>query len=127
MKTVTMILVLLLAGLAHADSLSVTNTAFGTGIEDHTITGVDTTFSRSVGRLYFWALIADAGAGDTVYHCWIIRNWVAQRIAIPVQGKRFRTHSVKTLDEQMTGRWIVKVEDRHGRVLSADSVTVRPD
>jgi hypothetical protein len=131
MKSVTMILcwvaLLGLSAVAHADSLSVANTAFGTGIENHEVVGVDTSFSKSIGRLYFWALIADAKPGDTVYHSWSIRGWTSQRLAIPVQGYRFRTHSFKTLGDKMTGRWVVQVEDRAGRVLSADSVTVRAD
>jgi hypothetical protein len=121
----TLTLLTCLPRAAHADSLSVTNTAFGVGIEDHAVTGVDTSFSQTVGRLYFWALVANAHPGDTVYHVWSIRGWTSQRICIPVQGYRFRTHSVKTLGEKMAGRWSVHVEDKQGHLLAADSVTVR--
>ena len=128
MKRATLILTLALISStqqpAYADSLSVINSAFGTGIENHTVIGVDTSFSQSVGKLYFWALIGDAKPGDTVYHVWSIRGWTSQRIRIPVQGYRFRTHSVKTLGDKMAGRWAVHVEDKEGRVLAADSVTV---
>lgn len=131
MKSATQILILALTmsshTLAHADSLSVTNTAFGTGIENHTVTGVDTSFSQGVGRLYFWALVSNATPGDTIYHVWTIRNWTSQRIGIPVNGSGFRTHSVKTLSNKMVGRWTVQVEDKSGHVLSTDSVTVRAD
>ena len=46
------------APFAHADSLHVIKMAFGTGVENHTITGVDTSFSTDVGRLYFWSVTA---------------------------------------------------------------------
>lgn len=128
MKSATLILTLALISIlprpAHADSLSVTNTAFGTGIENHTVIGVDTSFSQSVGRLYFWALVAHATPGDTVYHVWTLRGWTSQRIGIAVQGTLFRTHTVKTLGDKMAGRWAVQVEDKSGHVLAADSVTV---
>lgn len=125
--TLTLTFLIVAAAPAHADSLSVSNTAFGTGIENHMVTGVDSAFSQSIGRLYFWALIANAAPGDTVFHSWSIRGWVSQRIAVPVQGHLFRTHSFKTLGEKMTGRWAVHVEDQEGRMLAADTVTVRAD
>lgn len=124
---VTFALVLALAGAAHADSLSVTNIAFGTGIENHALTGVDTSFSIAIGKLYCWTLVADAGAGDTVFHTWIIKGYAAQRVPLLVNGYRYRTHSFKTLGEKMAGRWIVQVTDKNGRLLAEDSVTVRPD
>jgi hypothetical protein len=125
--TLTLMLLSLAAAPVQADSLSVTNTAFGTGIENHMVTGVDTAFTQSIGRLYFWALVANAEPGDTVYHTWSIRGWVSQRIAVPVQGYLFRTHTFKTLGDKMTGRWAVHVEDNHGQLLAADTVTVRGD
>ena len=128
MKSATLILTLALFAIsyvpARAGSLEVTNTAFGTGIENHTVIGVDTSFSQSVGRLYFWALIANANPGDTIYHVWTLRGWTSQRIGIAVQGHLFRTHTMKTLGDKMAGRWAVQVEDKAGRVLALDSVTV---
>lgn len=125
-SAVTFLLMLTLAGAAHADSLSVANIAFGTGIENHALTGVDTSFSLSIGRLYCWTWVADAGAGDTIFHTWIIKDYESQRIALPVKGWRYRTHSFKTLNEKSAGTWTVKVTDTSGRLLAVDSVTVRP-
>jgi hypothetical protein len=128
MKSAVMLaLVLVLAGAAHADSLSVTNIAFGTGIENHALTGVDTSFTLGIGKLFCWTLVADAGAGDTIFHTWIIRGYTAQRVPLPVNGYRYRTHSFKTLGEKMTGTWVVQVTDRNGRLLATDSVTIRPN
>lgn len=126
-KAILVVWVLALATVAQADSLSVTNIAFGTGIENHALTGVDTTFSKSIGRLYCWTLVADAGAGDTIYHTWSIRGYISQRVPLPVKGYRYRTHSFKTLGEKTTGRWKVEVTDSNGRILAADSVYVRAD
>ena len=123
---IILVCVLGFSAAAHADSLSVTNIAFGTGIENHALIGVDTSFSAAIGRLYCWTLVADAGAGDTIYHTWTIRGYVAQRVALPVRGYRFRTHSFKTLGEKLSGIWKVEVTDRNGRLLAADSVTVLP-
>ena len=127
MKRISLVLCMVLAwsAAASADSLKVTEIAFGTGIENHAVTGVDTSFSMDAGRLYCWCVVRNAGEGDTLFHVWTLNGTEVQRVALPVKGGRYRTNSFKTLFEGMAGNWEVEAIDRAGNVLATDSVTVR--
>lgn len=122
--------VVLLAGIsappAHADSLTVVKMAFGTGIENLMITGVDTSFSADCGRLYFWSVTAGPVTPDTIYHTWYRNGGKIQSKAIQVQGSFYRAHTFKTITPKLAGTWKVAVTDGAGNVLAADSATVRP-
>jgi len=109
---------------ASADSLSITDLAFGTGIENRAVTGVDTVFTLDQGRVYCWTVVTGAGAGDTVLHTWYLGDRQVQQIALAVRGARWRTHSYKTLDSDMAGTWRVEVTDRSGRKLADGAITV---
>lgn len=112
--------------LAHADSTRVVKMAFGTGIDNHTITGVDTTFPADCGRLYFWTVTAGPMEADTIFHTWFRNGYQIQRTAIEVRGSFYRAHTFKTINARLAGSWEVTVSDRTGRLLAADSTTVRP-
>ena len=99
--------------------------AFGTGIESHTITGVDTSFSADCGRLYFWTVTAGPMQIDTIFHTWYRNGREIQKTAIEVQGSFYRSHTYKTVNTRLAGSWKVKVSDAAGRVLAQDSATVR--
>ena len=117
-------LITLAATSAHADSLSVSDMAFGTGIESRHITGVDTAFSVDAGRIYCWTVITNAAAGDTIYHTWTLGDRAVQRIPLWVEGRRYRTHTYKSLSKAMAGTWTVEVTDRDGNMLAKESVVV---
>jgi hypothetical protein len=121
----TVLLVCISAPFAHADSLHVVKMAFGTGIENHTITGVDTSFSAEVGRLYFWSVTAGPMTPDTIYHTWYRNGREYQQTAIEVRGTFYRAHTFKTITPKLAGTWKVTVSDAAGNVLAADSATVR--
>jgi hypothetical protein len=125
MKRLTFVaLLLLFASSAQADSLTITDIAFGTGIENHAITGVDTVFNVDVGRVYCWTVTTGAGAGDSVFHTWILGERAVQRVPLRVEGARYRTHTFKTMSKAMAGRWTVEVTDRNGTMLAKGSVVV---
>jgi hypothetical protein len=111
--------------LVLADSLAVTGMVFGTGIEDHVVTGVDTVFRVDQGRIYCWTSVSGGGTGDTVFHAWSRDGKVVQRIPLHVEGRRYRTYSYKSLSPDLAGVWQVRVTDREGRRLAEDSVVVR--
>lgn len=119
-------LVAVLPALAWADSTRVLKMAFGTGVENHTITGVDTSFSVDCGKLYFWTVTAGPMEADTIFHTWYRNGWEVQKTAIEVRGTFYRSHTYKTLSDKLSGSWKVTVSDAGGRVLAADSATVRP-
>jgi len=110
---------------AHADSLHVVKMAFGTGIENHTITGVDTSFAADCGRLYFWTVTAGPMRTDTIFHTWYRNGHEIQKTAIEVQGSFYRSHTYKTVNARLAGSWKVEVSDAAGKVLALDSATVR--
>jgi hypothetical protein len=125
MKRLTFVALLLLAASsAHADSLTVTDMAFGTGIENHAITGVDNAFTVDVGRVYCWTVTVGAGEGDTIFHTWILGDHAVQRVPLRVEGARYRTYTFKTMSKAMVGTWTVEVTDRNGTMLAKDSVVV---
>ena len=109
---------------ASADSLSVTDMAFGTGIESRAVVGVDTAFTIDQGRVYCWTVVTGAGAGDTIYHTWYKGESLVQKVALGVRGARWRTYSYKTLGEGLAGAWRVEVTDRGDRMLAEGTITV---
>ena len=88
---------------AFADSLSVTNLAFGTGIENRAITGVDTVFTVDQGRLYCWTVVETAGAGDTIYHLWSHNGRAVQKISLAVRGMLRRGVTPDGVREELGG------------------------
>jgi len=125
MKTfITLAAICTLAATAAAEPLSIGNIAFGTGIENHAVTGVDTTFTLDAGRIYCWTVVQNAGAADTTYHTWTLDGAFIQKVPLAVRGARYRTNSYKTLLESNTGTWTVEVTDQQGNRLAIDSVTV---
>jgi len=123
-KLILIALVVALAPAAYADSLSIGNIAFGTGIENHAITGVDTTFPSSCGRLYCWTLALDAVGTDTIYHVWTHEGVFVQKVPLVVRGYRYRTNSYKTITPGLEGVWTVEVLDNAGNRLAIDSASV---
>jgi hypothetical protein len=111
--------------LLLADSLTVANIAFGTGIQDKAITGVDTVFDMAVERIYCWTVVRHAAQNDTIYHTWYLDDREIQKVPLPVKGFHYRTHSYKTLWGKMSGVWTVEVSDRTGNLLARESVEVR--
>jgi hypothetical protein len=122
---VTILLAALLPARAQADAARVVKMAFGTGIENHTITGVDTSFSADCGRLYFWTVTAGPMEADTIFHTWSLNGREIQKLPILVRGHFYRSHSYKTVSATLSGSWKVAVSDAKGNLLAADSATVR--
>jgi hypothetical protein len=111
--------------LLLADSLTVSDMAFGTGIQDKAVTGVDTVFDVTVERIYCWNVVRHAAANDTIYHTWYLNGNEIQKVPLPVKGFRYRTHSFKSLWGSLSGVWTVKVTDLAGNLLAEESVDVR--
>jgi hypothetical protein len=111
--------------LILADSLAVSDIAFGTGIQDKAVTGVDTVFDVTQERIYCWNVVRHAAANDTIYHTWYLDGKEIQKVPLPVEGFRYRTHSYKSLWGKLSGEWTVEVTDRAGNLLAKESVEVR--
>ena len=111
--------------LLLADSLTVSDIAFGTGIQDKAVTGVDTVFDVTQDRIYCWNVVRHAAANDTIYHTWFLNDKEIQKVPLPVQGFRYRTHSYKSLWGNLSGVWTVEVTDLAGNLLAKESIEVR--
>jgi hypothetical protein len=106
-------------------SLEVNEILLGTGLENKEVTGVDTTFSAEVGRIYCWTKITGATSETQITHHWYFEDKEAAKIDITVKYPSYRCWSIKTIYLEMKGNWKVDIEDAGGKLLSSISFTVK--
>jgi hypothetical protein len=68
-------------------------------------------------RLCCFSEIGGAAAADTVYHAWYWGDREMARVALRVQGARWRTWSSKRIIDEWRGDWRVDIVDRDDFVL----------
>jgi len=106
-------------------SLEVKEILLGTGLENKEVTGVDTTFSADVGKIYCWTKITGATSETQITHHWYFEDKEAAKIDITVKYPSYRCWSIKTIYPEMKGNWKVDIEDSAGKLLSSMSFTVK--
>ena len=106
-------------------NLEVTEILLGTGLENKEVTGVDTTFSTDVGKIYCWTKITGATSETQIAHHWFFEDEEVAEIGILVKYPSYRCWSIKTIYPEMKGNWKVNIEDSGGKLLSSISFTVK--
>ena len=106
-------------------SLEVKEILLGTGLENKEVTGVDTTFSADIGKIYCWTKVTGATTETQIAHRWYFNEKEVAKIDITVKYPSYRCWSIKTIYPEMKGNWKVDIEDSAGKLLSSMSFTVK--
>ncbi|MDP2960996.1 MAG: DUF2914 domain-containing protein [candidate division Zixibacteria bacterium] len=106
-------------------NLEVNEILLGTGLENKEVTGVDTTFSAEVGKIYCWTKITGATSETQIAHRWYFEDKEVAKIDITVKYPSYRCWSIKSIYPEMKGNWKVNIEDSDGKLLSSISFTVK--
>lgn len=104
--------------------LTVPESSVGTNVVDRMPSGVATTFSAGVERLYAWTRIQGAEGETTIHHVWIHGDVERADLELRIGGSPWRTWSNKAILPEWTGAWRVEVRDDSGNVLETIRFTV---
>lgn len=124
MKKGLMILfcLVLLGGLrAEASQYKSVDSGICTEVADHQGVGFGEGFEKNIGTLFCFTRIEGGSppkAGDKITHVWYHRDAERFRIALPVKGSVWVTHSEKNILPAETGDWRVDVLDPEGDLIS---------
>ena len=110
--------------MAQAADLSVEASAVCEDVVDREPVNEGTSFSVSVGRLYYLTKIVGAETATEVTHVWWFGPVERARITLPVGGGSWRTYSSKALQPHEVGTWRVEVIDADGNNLETVEFTV---
>jgi transcriptional regulator with XRE-family HTH domain len=100
-------------------AISVSESAVGTGVVDHMVTGVTDRFSEGA-RVLFWTRVLAAEPGDVIHHYWLHEGRPVMRADLRIGGPHWRTFSRFTLPQGASGQWAVEARDDTGRVLARE-------
>ncbi len=86
-------------------------------IVDREPASAGTSFSVTVGKLFFFTKITGAENPIEITHVWYFGDTERSRVALPVKANTWRTYSSKILQAHETGAWHVDVIGPTGEVL----------
>ena len=105
--------------LSGPNTISVSESALGTGVVDHALIGRTNRFSEG-NRVLFWTRVLAANPGDVIHHYWLHEGRAVMRANLRIGGPHWRTFSRFTLPQGATGTWVVEARDHTGRVLARE-------
>ena len=86
-------------------------------IVDREPEGTNTSFSVTVGKLFFFTKITSAENPIEITHVWFFGDTERARVTLPVKANTWRTYSSKVLQAHEIGVWHIDVLDPEGEVL----------
>jgi len=89
-----------------------------TSIEDRQPVGVDSTFSKDVGKLYCFTNVVGAKDTCNISQRWYYQNEEMANIKLAIKAKTWRTWSSKKIVPFAKGKWHVDVVSENGTVLA---------
>jgi hypothetical protein len=101
----------------ETDSIKVESAAVCENIVDRDPAGAGTSFSVTVGKLFFFTKITGAENPIEIAHVWYFGDTERARVTLPVKTNTWRTHSSKILQAHEIGAWHVDVLGPAGEVL----------
>lgn len=108
--------------MAEGSALTV-EVAVGTGIENKTLIGENTSFSSDTPQVVGWSRILGAKEPTEIRHIWKCDGKEMSSVTLGVQSSSFRTHSRKNLFGK-AGHWTFEVVDVDGHVLASKEFEV---
>jgi len=100
-------------------AISVSESALGTGVVSHVVTGRGNRFSEGE-RVLFLTRVLAAKPGDVIHHYWLHEGRAVMRANLRIGGPHWRTFSRYTLPKGSSGTWVVEARDDTGRVLARE-------
>ena len=110
--------------MVPAAEISVETSAVCEDVVDREPVNEGTSFSVSVGRLYYFTKIVGAETATEVTHVWWHGTEERARVSLPVGGSSWRTYSSKAIQAHEKGTWRVEVLDANGNNLETVEFTV---
>ena len=110
--------------MVQAAELSVETSAVCEDVVDRAPVNEGTSFSVSVGRLFYFTKVVGAETATEVTHVWWYGTSERARISLPIGGSSWRTYSSKAIQAHEVGTWRVEVIDADGNNLETVEFTV---
>lgn len=104
--------------------INVEQIEIGTGIENRTLIGADSTFSSDVNTLYCFTKINGAEKSPVLKHIWYYENEEKASIDLTIRTNSFRTWSSKKIWKSWIGEWRVEVIDENGEILASKKFVI---
>ena len=102
---------------AAAASLQVESAVICEQVVDREPVDVGSSFSATLGKLYFFTKIVGAEGNAQVTHVWYFGDVERARIPLSVRAASWRTNSSKIIQAFEVGNWRVEVLDPEGNIL----------
>ena len=115
---VSMVATLFLAVTAAAATLQVESAVICEQVVDREPVDVGSSFSATVGKLYFFTKIVGAEGNAQVTHVWYYGDTERARVTLSVRASNWRTYSSKRIQAHETGAWRAEILDAEGNTLA---------
>lgn len=99
-------------------SLQVESAVICEQVVDREPVDVGSSFSATIGKLYFYNKIVGAEGNTHVTHVWYYGDTERARLTLSVRASNWRTYSSKRIQAQETGAWRAEVLDADGNTLA---------
>ncbi len=106
------------AATGAAASLQVESAVICEQVVDREPVDVGSSFSATIGKLYFYNKIVGAEGNTQVTHVWYYGDTERARLTLSVRASNWRTYSSKRIQAQETGAWRAEVLDADGNTLA---------
>jgi hypothetical protein len=101
-----------------AGSLQVESAVICEQVVDREPVDVGSSFSATVGKLYFFTKIVGAEGNAQVTHVWYYGDTERARVNLSVRASNWRTYSSKRIQAHETGAWRAEILDAEGNTLA---------
>ena len=118
----SLILISVLALQAEAVQAQSVEAEVATAVVDRMPQGSGSSFPATVGELYVWSRVTDAG-GTSIQHVWM-HDGNEYPVTLAIGGSPWRTWSSKAIPPEWAGEWQVQIRAQNGTVLETLSFTV---
>jgi hypothetical protein len=105
-------------------TLTVSESAVATAVENLAPQGMAENFDADVGKLYAFTRITGANDETYVKHLWFREDTLVAEVELPVRSMSWRTYSSKIVTPDMTGQWRVDITSEDGTLLKSLTFTI---
>jgi hypothetical protein len=112
------------AQTADAPSVSISQIAICTDVQDRVPVGEAESYPNDVGYLFCFTAVENAPSPTQLFHRWYVGDELVTEIPINVKGESWRCWSRKTIQEKWSGPCRVEVLTEAGDLLKTVSFTL---
>ena len=81
--------------------------------------GIGSVFHTSIGRLYCFTKVVGAKTDTTIIHHWYLNGKLKASVTLPVNSAAWRTWSLKDINPNESGDWMVEVLTADGNAMES--------